>query len=151
MPSLLRSRLALFALLGAFLIPIGMANLRGLTHVLACREQARTPFTLVIPDQGRPVVITSTRIERGQELALCGGLLLDMRARTLGPGNVEMIVLITNNTRSVWRGTIQLLLGNTSIPVDIGEIGSGATAQDSLPFRVDPGSHELTGSLLIGP
>ena len=58
---------------------------------------------------------------------------------------------ITNTSRYLWRGTVELHIDNTSIPVDIGEIPSGRTATDTVDFKLDPGSHELEGSLLIGP
>lgn len=151
MPAILKSRLALFAMLGIFLIPIGMSSLRGLSHVLTCQSEAKTPFTLVIPEEGDPLVTTSTRITRGQETKkLCGGLLLEMGAR-IESGKVEMIVPITNRTKFAWRGTVKLTLGDTSIPVDIGEIPAGETESDTVPLNLRPGSHQLNGSLLIGP
>lgn len=150
MPSALRSRLALFALLGAFLIPIAMSSMRGLTHVLTCQEPARASFTLITSETGPPLVGGATRLERGQELELCGGLLLDLRARGVG-SDVAMVVEITNNTGFGWRGTINLLIGKLSIPVGIGEVPAGGTRADKVRLRLDPGTHELNGSLLIGP
>lgn len=152
MPSLLRSRIALFALLGAFLIPIGMSSLRGLTHVLTCQDEAATPFSMIIPpDGGDPLIQSSSRLERGQEAGLCGGLSLEMGARVVEDGRVQMELPITNNTEFLWRGTVKLVLGDTSIPVDIGEIAAGDTATDKVTFNLDPGTFELNGSLLIGP
>ena len=150
MPSILRSRAALIALLGAFLIPIGMSSLRGLTHVLTCRDRVRTPFTLLIPERGAPEAVTSKRIHReaGQ---ICGGLTLELGSRVAGPRRLEMEVPITNESPHPWRGTVQLLLDETAIPVDIGEIPSGETEIDTVTFDLDPGAHEVTGSLLIGP
>jgi hypothetical protein len=65
-----------------------------------------------------------------------------------------MIVAITNNTDTPWRGTVALELQGprtTSLPVDIGEIAPGQSEQDELALRLPPGSHEVNGSLLIGP
>ncbi|MGH2809124.1 MAG: hypothetical protein ACRDKT_17810, partial [Actinomycetota bacterium] len=64
MPPILRSRLALVALMGAFLIPIGMSSLRGLTHVLSCKQEARQPFTVIVSPVGEPEVLSSMRISR---------------------------------------------------------------------------------------
>lgn len=150
MPTALRSRLALFAMLGAFLIPIGMSSLRGLTHVLTCSEPARASFTLVTDPGTRPVVSSSTRLERGQTDELCGGLVLDLRARGEG-SDVAMIVLITNRSGSLWRGTVELALERLSIPVNIGEIPAGATRSDTVHFKLGAGTHEVGGQLLIGP
>ena len=151
MPSSLRSRLALFALLGAFLIPIGMSSLRGLTHVLTCDEQVKQPFELIILPEGDPIVTSSTRLQRGQEAGLCGGLEVNMQARIRGENEIAMIVPIKNNSDELWRGTVKLSLGRTSIPVGIGEIEAGATEQDTLEFDLEEGTHQLNGSLLIGP
>lgn len=153
MPSVLRSRVALFALMGAFLIPITVSGLRGLTHILTCQDKVETPFTIFVPETGPPLVSSSTRIERGQEEGLCGGLLLVLKAKG-GNDSVEMIVLITNNTQDPWRGTVQLALeGQTSVklPIDIGSIPSGETAKDTVQISLGSGTTEIGGSLLIGP
>lgn len=151
MPSSLRSRLALIALLGAFLIPIGMSNLRGLTHVLTCKEAAESHFTLVTPEGLEPQLLSSTRIEKDDEEFLCGGLTLNMGARSAGPGRVSMILPITNKSDFLWQGSVTLVVGGTSIPADIGEIPAGETRTDVLELELDPGALEVTGSLLIGP
>ena len=151
MPSALRSRLALFALLGAFLIPIGMSSLRGLTHVLTCKESAATPFTLITPENEEPQLLSSSRISVDDEEFLCGGLSLNMGARAQGPGKVDMILPITNHSEYLWQGTVTLVVGNTSIPADIGSIPAGETRTDTLALTLDPGETEVNGSLLIGP
>jgi hypothetical protein len=157
MPSILRSRLALIALMGAFLIPIGMSSLRGLTHVLTCEERSATPFTVVVPPEGPPEVLSSTRITRAEpgESAgpedICGGLSLDIGARSSGGDEVVLILPITNNTEELWRGSVTLDLGTTSVPVDIGEIPAGETATDRVSFEPEEGQVEIAGSLLIGP
>jgi hypothetical protein len=156
MPWILRSRIALLALLGVFLIPIAMSSLRGLTHVLTCQEPAETPFQLLIPRRGEPILTSSTRISRDEPAGLCAksgeeGLVLELGAKELGRGRVAMVATISNDSPYNWRGTVQLLLGKTSIPVDIGEIPAGEVATDMVPFRLKPGDHEVNGSLLIGP
>lgn len=150
-PSILRSRAALVVMLGAFLIPIGMSSLRGLTHVLTCDEEVATPFTLIIPDEGAPTVVSSTIIERGQESGLCGGLFVNPQARAEGSRRVAMTLPIENRTEFPWQGTVKLVLGNITIPVDIGVIPAGERESDTVHLDLDPGSHEISGSLLIGP
>jgi hypothetical protein len=163
MPPILRSRLALVALLGAFLIPIGMSSLRGLTHVLSCEERSETPFSVAVPDQGRPEKTSSTRITRpeaGEDSKqttedLCGGLTLSLEAPEAPPGappdEVVLALRIRNDTDFLWRGTVTLVLGSTPVPVDIGEIPSGETETDEISFKPDPGTLDVEGSLLIGP
>ena len=151
MPSSLRSRLALLALIGVFLIPIGMSSLRGLTHVLTCKESAETPFTLITPKGMPPELLSSTRISVEDEEYLCGGLSLNMGARADGPGRVSMVLPITNNSEYVWKGSVTLVVGGTSIPASIGEIPAGETREDVVELELDPGTQEVSGSLLIGP
>ena len=151
MPPILRSRIALLALLGAFLIPIGMSSLRGLTHVLTCSESAEQPFTVIVTD-GQPEVLSSMRIGRQDTGRLCGGLTLETKAR---PGTerrkITLLLPITNHTEHLWRGTVSVVIGKTTIPVDIGEVPAGETRQDSIDVEVQSKTTELNGSLLIGP
>lgn len=151
MPSSLRSRLALLALIGVFLIPIGMSSLRGLTHVLTCKESAETPFTLITPEGMPPELLSSSRISIDDEEFLCGGLSLNMGARAEGPGRVSMVLPITNHSEYVWKGSVTLVVGGTSIPARIGEIPAGETRRDVVELKLEPGTQEVTGSLLIGP
>lgn len=151
MPSILRSRIALVVLLASFLIPIGLSSLRGLTHVLTCEDDVETPFSLLIPAEGPPVITTSTRIERRESPRLCGGLAVNLQAQVDRSGRVAMTIPITNKSSSPWQGTVQLHLADTSIPVSIGRIEPGETGSDTVTFELDPGTHELSGSLLIGP
>ena len=46
---------------------------------------------------------------------------------------------------------MNLKLGGTSLPVDIGEVAAGETETDEVSLKVGPGSHQLASSLLIGP
>jgi hypothetical protein len=151
MPPALRSRIAMVVLLGTFLIPIGMSSLRGLTHLLTCRDETRIPFTLIVPEQGRPVIVSSNVIERDAPDGVCGGLVLDMGVGPSEPGRVQLRLPITNNTDFDWQGSVSLQLGTTTVPVDIGEIRAGETRSDTIIVRVEPGELEVNGSLLIGP
>lgn len=79
---------------------------------------------------------------------------MDLRARGSGEASVEMIVSITNNTDSIWQGSVNLALEgarSTSIPVSIGSIPAGGTGSDTVEFSLNEGTHEVAGSLLIGP
>ena len=151
MPSNLMGRVALLVLPGIFLIPIAVSALGDRTHVVTCQEQAKTPFTVVVSKSGPPSLLSSTRLTRKAPTSLCGGLTLDLAAKQGAAGDVEMIVPITNRSRYLWRGTVELTLGDTQVPVDIGSIPAGETRTDRVSLGLDRGSHEVTGSLLIGP
>lgn len=143
--------MALIALLGAFLIPILLSSLQGLTHVITCQEATNVPFTVELPPGGQPTISSSQVITRDSAKGLCGGLHLDMRVGQEGSNKVKIILPITNNTKYDWQGSVKLNLGGTAVPVRIGNIAAGETRQDTIHFKVDPGTHEINGALLIGP
>jgi hypothetical protein len=95
--------------------------------------------------------VTSSRIEAGERQGICGGLVLDLRARGESPNEVTMIVIVANPTEALWRGTVQLVIAGTSYPVPIGRVEPGSSGQAEIKHRLKPGSYDLSGSLLIGP
>lgn len=119
--------------------------------MLTCNEEAEIPFTLVVPERGDPVIVSSRVIERGQPEGVCGGLVLDMGVGPSTPGRVVLRLPITNRTDFDWHGTVRVRFGDAVIPVDIGEIKAGGTGVDTLDVKVSPGELEVEGSLLIGP
>ena len=157
MPSALRAQVALIGLLAVLLIPIGTSSLRGLTHILTCRDRAATPFSIDVPEEGPPTISSSTVIERDpsgevKSSEVCGGLTLDLVMGSRREDRADVTLLITNDSEFGWRGSVQLRLGDTPIPIDIGEIDAGTTAQDEFELRLDAGRrYEIQGNLLVGP
>jgi hypothetical protein len=158
MPTTLRSRIALFVLMTLFLIPVSVSALRGLTHVLTCEDQVETAFSLIPKENEEATAISATRIERVEEgqaaTRLCGALSVDLRASTQAvPGKIQMTVLITNHDEFPWQGTVMFQVEgiDTGIPIDVGRVGAGDTTTHLVDFSLDPGQHEVSGSLLIGP
>jgi hypothetical protein len=149
--STLRARFGLLALVGIFLIPLLLTALRGLTHVLTCERQVQTPFAFRVQPGAEPVLLSTGVIRRGEPETLCGGLLVQLSARSEAEDRIAVTVPITNGSPHPWNGTVLLRLGDTSLPVGVGSIRPGETQADTLVFRLDPGLHEVTGSLLIGP
>jgi hypothetical protein len=143
--------MALIALLGAFLIPILLSSLQGLTHVLTCQQATNVPFTVELPPGGPPTISSSSVITREQANGLCGGLRLDTKVGEEPPDKVRIILPIANQTKYDWEGSVKLKLGSTTVPVSIGRVPAGKTRQDVIHFKVSPGTHEINGSLLIGP
>jgi hypothetical protein len=143
--------MALIALLGAFLIPILLSSLQGLTHVLTCQQATDVPFTVQLPEGGQPTISSSSVITREQANGLCGGLRLDMRVGQEGANKVKIILPIENHTKYDWEGTVKLKLGGATVPVRIGRVPAGKSREDVIHFKVTPGTHEINGSLLIGP
>ena len=150
-PFILRSRIALFTLVLIFLIPLLSQSLRGLTHLLVCNRDSETPFTLIISEGGDPLMASSTRMGRGVDSNPCKGLEMNLGAKAQGEDRVAITVPISNRTSYGWQGSVKLNLGNASIPVGIGEIPPEQTRADTVVFRLPRGSHELDGSLLLGP
>lgn len=152
MSSSVRARVALLALLAVFVIPVAASSLDGLTHVLTCQQSTNAPFTLVVPAEGRPTILSSVRLERGgDEGRLCGGLSLNIAVGADTPGRIKIRLPITNHSKYTWRGSVKLRLAGASIPVSVGEVKAGKTVESTVRVRIDPGSHEISGSLLIGP
>ncbi len=157
MPSALRAQVALVGLLAVLLIPIGTSSLRGLTHVLTCREEAATPFSVEVVADGPPVVSSSNVIERDvdggvAEPSVCGGLTLDLRVGSRVEDRADVTLAIANGSDYGWRGSVQLRLDDTDIPIDIGHIASGETETDTFELRLDKGrTYQIRGNLLIGP
>ncbi|MEY2476449.1 MAG: hypothetical protein QOG87_1764, partial [Actinomycetota bacterium] len=89
-------------LLGVFLIPITVSSLRGLTHVLTCDQDVRTPFT--VDTGGGSSITSSARFTRGEPTDLCGGLRLNMRVGPLGSEKVRVTLPITNESKYAWQG-----------------------------------------------
>ena len=131
-----------------FLIPITVSSLRGLTHVLTCDADVRTPFTV-----STGTATSSARFERGDPTGLCGGLQLNMGVGQVqgDTGKVRLTLPITNTSKYTWKGSVELKVGGSSVPVDIGEIKAGETEVDSVDIKVDEDTTEISGSLLIGP
>lgn len=157
MPSALRAQVALIALLAVLLIPVATSSLRGLTHILTCQDTSATPFSVDVPEDGVPTISSSTVIERTPEgepatNEVCGGLILDLIMGSAEPNRAEITLAITNNTEYGWRGSVHLQLGDTDIPIDIGQVDAGERATDTFDLRLDPGrSYQITGDLLVGP
>jgi len=157
MPSALRAQVALIALLGVLLIPIGTSNLRGLTHILTCQESAAAPFTIQVPDDGPPAIQSSATIVRNADgtipdQSVCGGLTLDVSIGSEREDRADVTLAITNGSQYGWRGSVQVQLDDIDIPIDIGEIDAGETATDQFQLHLDAGStYEIEGDLLIGP
>lgn len=157
MPSALRAQVALIGLLAVLLIPIGTSSLRGLTHVLTCREASATPFSVVVPEDGLPIISSSTVIERdpsGEVVSneVCGGLVLDLEMGPSEGARAQMVLRITNNSDFGWRGSVQLDLGGIDIPIDIGQIPAGGTASDDVTVNLTRNrQYEIQGNLLVGP
>ena len=151
-----RNQLAIAALLGIFLIPLGLSSLRGLTHVLTCAEDVATPFTVNL-DGDVPVVLSATRLDVDDSGLLCGALDIDVAAATVDDREVELTFLVTNDTRTRWNGTVALdltdeaLADTISVPISIGTVDAGSVATETVTVRVREGTYEFSGSLLVGP
>ena len=106
----------------------------------------RTPFTV-----STETAASSARFERGDPTGLCGGLQLNMGVGPVKDNKVRLTLPITNTSKYTWKGSVELKVGGSAVPVDIGEIKAGATEVDSVDIRVDSDTTEIEGSLLIGP
>lgn len=137
-------------LFGVFLIPVGLSSLRGLTHVVSCREEVARPFEVAFGQADAPILTGSAVVVAGQE-SLCGGLDADLSVTARGPNQIAVTIPITNHGDRDWRGTVTLRVGTTSIPIQIGLIPAGATRSETVVLRLPDGTTGFSGQLLIGP
>lgn len=151
MPPGIRPRLALLALVGVLLIPVGLSSLRGLTHILACEAEFSTPFTFVVPDEGPPQILSSMVLDAGDEKGVCGGLRTDVSVAPSEGESAAMTFTVSNGTAYAWHGTVRLQLPGAGVPIDIDRIAPGASASDTVRVRLEPGTHQVEGHLLVGP
>lgn len=156
-PNILKSRVALAALLAVFLVPIGLSSLRGLTHVLTCDEEVATPFTVIF-DEGTAMVLSSIAITSDDvDPTLCNGILVDVQASTPSTDMAELTLIVSNTTELPWRGTINLelgdqgVMGSTLIPITIGKVDPQAFQTEVVTVNLEDGAHEFGGRLLLGP
>jgi hypothetical protein len=149
-PALLRSRLAVAVLFGVFLIPILlMSSLRGLTHVVSCAQPVERPFQVEITG-GEPVITGSAVVVAGEDYG-CGPLTAEIVVRSEGANRLAVTVPITNGGESAWRGTVNLEVGSTLIPITIGLVPAGSTRDSTVVLKLPEGVSSFQGSLLIGP
>ncbi len=151
-----RNQLAIVALLGIFLIPLGLSSLRGLTHVLTCEEEVATTFTVNL-DGEVPVVLSATRLTTDQATLLCRALDIDVAAAAVDDRQVELTFVVTNDTETRWNGTVALDLSDAgltetlSLPITIGSVAAGSTSTETVLVRIREGTYEFSGTLLVGP
>ncbi len=154
LPTSLRARIALVGLLGIFLIPASSAPLRGLTHILSCSEAVEATVFIDNSDADSGVALGSAdSIDlEDPDPTLCEGLRVDFQVGAPAGEQAPVIVAITNQSATDWRGSVDLQLGDVSLPVSIGEIGAGDTETDELSLRIDPNrTYAIDGTLRIGP
>ncbi len=152
LPTSLRPRIALAALLGIFLIPLATSSLRGLTHLLTC--EATVDATLEIDNTAvdDTVLLSADTITADADEGLCGGLRVDLRLASTTVDEAVVAIEIANDTETDWQGSVELEFSGTDVPVAIGAIDAGETAGDTVTLSIEPGqTYEIRGTLRIGP
>lgn len=155
MPTLTRHRLPLVVLAVLFLIPIATSSLRGLTHILSCEDEVGTYLSITPPlEPGEPPTLLSSQvIEAGDDPLICEALEVELSIGDFDEdtGAVELVVAVANRSEADWRGTIQLDVGDTPIPVTVGRIPAGTSVDTSTWVRGRDDQVAIDGELLIGP
>lgn len=152
---MLRAHWAVIAFVGILLIPVATSSLRGLHHVITCQEEVATPFTIHVPKDGPPLLLSAAETAfdpQGREGEVCGGLLLDLVAvRRLGD-EATMRLELHNNSTFAWSGSVHLDFDGTTLPIHIGRVDGGEAASHTIEIQLDDEqTYDLEGSLLIGP
>ena len=154
LPVSLRAKMAAVMLLGIFFIPFATSDLRGLSHVLTCRDSVSTSLYIDggSDDQGSVLGSADTVTRQEAGLGLCGGLLVDLQLTSSRDDRAVVLVAITNTSDHHWQGSVELDFDGAPVPVAIGSIRQDVTATDTVEVRVPQGrTYEITATLLIGP
>jgi|SRR6056297_1428819 len=148
-----RAPLALLAVL--FLIPVATSSLRGLTHILTCSDEVGTSISISpgLAEGEPPTLLSSTALVAGEDPLICEALevQLSIGAFDEDTGDTELLVDIANRSELDWRGTIQLSIAGTRVPLSVGRIEAGETVTASPTVRTGSDQIEVDGQLLIGP
>lgn len=150
MPATLRVRLALATLFGIFLIPVMLSSLRGLTHVVSCRQEVAQPFEVEYGVGDEPL-LTSSAIVSAASDPVCSSLSADLSVSSEGRNRLAVTIPISNRGEGDWRGTVSLRVGDTLIPIQIGLVPAGTTRSETVLLRLPDGATGFDGLLLIGP
>lgn len=147
----MRSRIAFFTLFAVLLIPVALGSLRGIGHVLTCRNQVATPFAVLLEPGQSPVITGAATSATPLVAEHCGDLTVDISANQPDNSRLGLKVAVSNRSQIPWRGTVQLDVGGIRVPVSIGRVAPGATREEPIVLNLPTGQTELTGALLIGP
>lgn len=152
---LTRHRAPLVLLAVLFLIPVGTSSLRGLTHVLTCTDEVGTAISISpgLEPGEPPTLLSSQVLVAGEDPLICEALAVEMSIAGFDEtsGDTDLQVDLTNRSELDWRGTVQLSIGGTNVPLAVGRIAAGETVSSTPTIRTDEDQVEIAGQLLIGP
>lgn len=148
-----RAPLALLAVL--FLIPVATSSLRGLTHILTCTDEVGTSISISpgLEPGEPPTLLSSQALVAGEDPLICQALEVELSIGAFDDqtGDTELLVAVTNRSELDWRGTIQLSIAGTRVPIAVGEISAGETVTATPTVRTGSEQIDVEGQLLIGP
>lgn len=152
---LTRHRAPLLLLAALFLIPVATSSLRGLTHVLTCAEEVGTSISISPAAEAgeAPTLLSSQVLVAGEDPLICDALAVELSIGAFDEptGDTELRVDVTNRSELDWRGTVELSIAGTRVPLAVGEIAAGETVTSTPTVRADEEQVEVEGQLLIGP
>jgi hypothetical protein len=153
------SRLALWMLLGSFLIPLGTTNLRGMHHLVSCIEEIDQTFSVTTvnrPGSSDPtdriaIITGSTSEVRQPPTGKCAAVEMNMRVRTDRKGFLLITLPVSNLTDRGWMTSVILQLDGLKTSVPIGRIAAGQQVTKQIRVRLTQDLESITGTLLVGP
>jgi hypothetical protein len=148
-----RAPLALLAVL--FLIPVATSSLRGLTHILTCTDEVGTSISISpgLEPGEPPTLLSAQSLVAGEDPLICQALEVQLSIASFDEdtGDTELLVAVSNRSELDWRGTIQLSIAGTNVPIAVGRISAGDTVTSNPTVRTGTDQIEVDGQLLIGP
>lgn len=145
----------MIAFLGILMIPVATSSLRGLNHVLTCKEAVDTPFSVHVPEEGQPILLSSAQAEydpSGRAGQLCDGLTLDIVMGRRVEDRASMRLELANHSDDPWRGSVRVEVDDITIPVYVGRVAAGEVASHTVDLRLSGNTtYDIDGHLLVGP
>lgn len=139
-------------LVGLPLAPVLLLSQRGLTHEATCTADSATPFSVMAVANDDPIVSSAMVLDRDAPIPKsCEGLEFAPQISPRGPGQVLVLLPITNSTTSTWRASILLTVNSDTTTVALGPIKSGGTTIERVLVHVSEIETTITARLIVGP
>ena len=146
-----RTPALLAGLLGAFLVPVATANLRGVTHLIDCRAPTREAFEVRWTASNRAVLTGSSTVEVDDGNGVCEDVDADVAVRPGSEGRVTVTVRVRNDRATPVHATVIIDTGSQRIPVRLGSVPAASMSADQVIVRGGRRVTAIRSQLLVGP
>lgn len=146
-----RTPALLAGLLGAFLLPVATANLRGVTHLIDCRAPTREAFEVRWTASDRALLTGSSTVTVEDGEGICDDVDADVAVRPGSEGRVTVTVRVRNDRAAPVHATVIIDTGSQKIPVRLGPVPATSMSADQVIVRGGRRTTAIRTQLLVGP